>query len=239
VWVYGWIGFRTLSGLIDQIWDGIPHEKVKWQHTIHGHDRYQYFHNIRTKYCYANLPRFIDFHKPWFKPVPLKDKTKQVGFYPSFSLRQKPYMRFDGSEGMSFHKNWKQVKNAVGDLPVVSNSDNLPYKDVIRLKAKDLFYMDDITTPILSNAAFEALACGTPCITAYDEYTEDQVKEVLRCDTLPFITTKPQNIRETVEEVLALPNEEISYLNLKSRQWIETYYSPKRVAEMYIKFYER
>jgi glycosyltransferase involved in cell wall biosynthesis len=235
IWVYGWIGFTTVEATFNKIWAGIDLKKIKFQHTIHGHDEHPFFQNIKKNYRYKNLPRFIDIHQPWFKPVPMHKKRNVVGFYPTYADRPKTLMTFDGKVKSVWHKGWKEIKKAVGDLPVETRLYNTPYKDIIQLKASNILNLDDILSPYLSNFAFESIGAGTPCISAISNYALNQVTTALECDYTPFINTKLMALKETIAGYL---NEDLSHFSNNCHIWMQKYYSPERIAQMYIDYYQ-
>ena len=91
---------------------------------------------------------------------------------------------------------------------------------------------------VLNYIGLEYLSLGVPCFSGIDSLTEKVVKDLTGCSWLPWIKSSKDNF-ERVLRGLIKERETIRRRSLDSRRWMETYWVPQTLAQIYVNMYEK
>ncbi len=115
---------------------------------------------------------------------------------------------------------------------------NTPYEKCMQLKQQSDIVIGDTTSGSYHLTDLEALSMGKPCFSYLDSRVQFTLQNLLKCDDLPFINTRLEEIDLPFIEIAKnkILREEIGKF---SRAWIEKYYNDKNLVKFFEEVYQK
>lgn len=111
-----------------------------------------------------------------------------------------------------------------------------PFLEAMLMKQSCHIGVDEVVTGSYHLSSLEFLAMGCATFAYLDEETEAVAKECLGADKLPWLNVREDRFKTVFRHML----QEGSWDNegIASRKWMEKYYDPKRLCDIYTSMYK-
>jgi hypothetical protein len=114
--------------------------------------------------------------------------------------------------------------------------ENTLHKDCLRIKRSSHIFFDHMQGYFGMSSA-EALSMGLPTIAGLDNYTIEMTKQKFGAPDVPWVIARnPEQLKQKIE-FLICDEHARGEIGRHSREWVERYWTEKRVAEWLIEFY--
>jgi hypothetical protein len=115
----------------------------------------------------------------------------------------------------------------------------MPWEQRMKLMPKCMFFFEymDPNMGYWGRSALEACAMGVPTFSYVSERARERSQG--RFGEPAIIHVSEDNLRETINEKLALKPDEYMELSTQARGWVEEYYSYPVVGQLYTRFFEK
>ncbi len=110
-----------------------------------------------------------------------------------------------------------------------------PHSVTMNLKAGADLGVDEIVTGSYHMSSLEYLGLGIACFANLDDLTEKVVKDLTGAHELPWLKANKDNFKNVLEDILREKN--WAELGMRSRGWMELYWSPSTLARHYVEMY--
>lgn len=115
--------------------------------------------------------------------------------------------------------------------------EDRPWLEVMREKSMATMVIDDLVTGSYHRSGLEGLMLGKPTFTHLDCRTASCLSGMVGTLEIPFINTTLRQFPFIFAELFGNSNL-LNEISRASRQWFETYYSPKKLISHYINIYD-
>lgn len=231
----GLIGRRPMVWQMFTQWDPTA-RRAKWYERLwlerdlrgvrravvaEGWQRYPLWRGKR----FSLLPAVFPIDQPEFMPLPVAERRRAVSY---------AVMHTGGGVAP---KGYGETVEALRGLPQ-DVMHKVPFLECMRRRGLSRCGVDEVVTPVVHFSAFEYLSRGVPCVSWWDELTENTVKEATGCEHLPLTNANIESLRSVVSILLDLPQEALEDLSAKLRGWMERYMHPRKTIKRYVELWE-
>lgn len=114
-----------------------------------------------------------------------------------------------------------------------------PFLEMIVERNKGDMHIDDLRTGSYHLSSLEGLSQGKVVLCFLESWMQDFLCRFLECEaiTLPWVNTTYHTLRQNIIELCKDTNK-VKEIQQKSRQWMETYWTPMMIIENYKRIYE-
>lgn len=110
-----------------------------------------------------------------------------------------------------------------------------PWLEAMFMKQSCHVGIDEVVTGSYHLSSLEFLAMGCATFAYLDEQTEAVCKETIGADHLPWINVQESEFKSRFRQLLQ--EENWDEIGIDSRKWMEKYYDPRRLCEIYTNMY--
>ncbi len=184
------------------------------------------------------VPNIIPINDEILTPKPFSEiqNKKPVVFYSASLPNSMWTSRWDTKGLPEVCEKFKKLKRRFDfDFRVIQN---IPYIQCQKIKQQSDIVIGDIVTGSYHLTDLEALSQGKPVFSYLDSRTQFTLQNLLKCEDLPFINTRLEEIDLPFEELIK--NEKLRVeIGSFSRFWIEKYYNEQKLVKFYEEAYQK
>ncbi|MBF0118048.1 MAG: glycosyltransferase [Desulfobacterales bacterium] len=173
--------------------------------------------------------------------VPIND----VHFLPLYDfLLDQDIIKISQSPTRKYHKHTKEFKHVMAKIqnkyPYVQSIiiENQPYVECLKIKRACNIVFDHMRG-WFGISSLESLSQGKPVIAGLDEWNIQYIKEFTGANELPWIVARDETSLEKSFHLLIQNSELRNSIGMKSRKFMEHFWTEKKVLEILLNIYEQ
>jgi hypothetical protein len=186
---------------------------------------------------WGRLPDILDINHPLFMPNPALRNWSERPLKAVFthSNSHSPGARINAKCPTETKAIVKKIKNVKCKFVTGATFEQAQAE-----KQHAHIVIDEIFSPFTHLSTLEGSAVGACVVVNFDEYTRNDLCDTIGAprDSLPWLQVTPKTIRKTLEHLGDHPDE-AREVGKRCRAWMERYYSPEKLLDLYLRFYGR
>ena len=111
-----------------------------------------------------------------------------------------------------------------------------PHADVMTLKRCADIGIDEIATGSYHMSSLEFLSLGVACIASIDHLTFRAINKITGVGHIPWVVAERHTLATELRRIIN--HHEYKVKGLESREWMEKYWQPRRLCQIYREMYE-
>lgn len=178
------------------------------------------------------VPNIVDIFDPRLAPSGSQvSQIPRVAYSPS-------RIGFKGWDNKGYHETVPVLQKLVNEGYITAEVIyNKPWSECLERRSKADISIDEIVTGSYHLCSLESLAQGKATIAGLDAIQVKTLRDLTGSDDLPWVIARPETLESAMRELVSSPPQ-LFELQQRSRQWMETYWHPKKMTDIFVKIYE-
>jgi hypothetical protein len=212
----------------------VYHSNVKHACITNGYGRMFDREEEKSQVYWGRLPDILDIWNPIMMPnYETRSVDGKIRVVFTFSNTCHPGSKINAKAPC-------ETKELIQDIPGMDLRmfGHVSFRQSMDEKRNSHIVLDEIFSPYMHLSSLEGACVGACVLVNYDRYTRNEICNYLGApiESFPFIKVSPQDVRDKIE-YFRDHRDEATEIGRRSREWMETYYDPKRLLGKYLEFY--